>query len=185
MKSKRCKQCGIVHTPCPDCGGTIHVGSWPFCNGDPAKHQSVFRHQSSIEPVLIFRAADGRIRIPGSNSARTPRGYERVEIRDIQTLAKFDKGYREQLRRESSDLRAIHDEHFAAYQRQSRSELRQAMVHMNPFGRALAEYAMRKSDERERPRGEQFEAGFSVLNWNASERGVQRDQATNWRPRQV
>jgi hypothetical protein len=145
----------------------------------------VFRRTSAIEPVLIFRSASGKIRIPGSNTARTPAGYERMEIRDIQTLSKFDKGYREQLRRESSDLRAAHDQAFADFQKQSRSELRQQMQSMNPFGRALAEYAMKKSDERRRPNDGDFNAGMEVLNYDASNRSVHRDQATGWRPRQV
>lgn len=179
--SERCLECGASsHDPCPDCGKIVHVGDWPFC-----PHESVRRTYGSIEPIVVFRAADGSIRIPGSNTKATPEGCERIEIRDIQTLSKFDSHYREQLRRENSDLRAIHDQAYTEVEKINRSSLRQAMQHMTPFGRALAEHAMRQNDARRRPRGEEFEGGFSVLHYDASNRGVQCDQSTGWKPKQV
>lgn len=34
-----CDLCAIEHSPCDECGGTVHIGDWPMCKGDPAKHQ--------------------------------------------------------------------------------------------------------------------------------------------------
>lgn len=178
---KPCKVCGAVgHTPCELCGKIVHVGDWPFC-----PHATVRRTYGSIEPVVVFRTKDGQIRIPGSNTKRTPAGCERIEIRDIQTLAKFDRSYREQLRRESSDLRARHEEAFAEVQRINRSNLRQEIQSMHPFARAFAEHAMRRNDEKRRPNAGDFEGGFEVLHMDSSNRMKQRDASTGWKYKDV
>jgi hypothetical protein len=179
-RRRRCLECGIVHEPCSECGLTYHTSDWPWC-----PHGSTRRTLSQIEPVVVFRTKSGEIRIPGSNTKPTPRGCERIEIRDIATLARFDRDYREQLRTESADLRAKHDAAFDAYTKDRRSELRQAMQHMHPFARALAELAMKRNDEKRSKRDDNFEGGFSVLHYDASNRDVQRDASTGWRARQV
>lgn len=38
---------------CPECKGKLEVGSWPFCNGDPAKHARVDKwFHEGFEPYV-------------------------------------------------------------------------------------------------------------------------------------
>lgn len=183
----RCNQCGTLdHEPCPDCGGIIHVGDWPFCKGNPADHVPARASRHFITPVVVFRAKNGKIRIPPANDVRTPRGYERVEISDLQSLQKFSNEYSGKLRSESAALRELHDAHFEAYQKERRSELRQAMQSMPPIMRKVAEMVMKRNDAKSsRRRPEDFEAGFQVLNYDSRSLEAQRDSSTDWKERRV
>jgi hypothetical protein len=140
---------------------------------------------SVLEPIVVFRAKNGQVRIPGSNTAKTPRGYERVELTTLPAIEKFERDYSRSLRNDSERRHSEHDAAFQQYMKERRSELRQAMQRMNPFERDLAELAMRKTDSRARPKGDDFQAGFQVLHYDRSNREDHRDSASNWRARQV
>lgn len=175
-----CPRCQIIHEPCPICKKCYCTGEWPWC-----PHGFKEGYSRALEPVVVFRSPDGRIRIPGSNSARTPKGYERVELTTLPAIRKFESEYKEKLRSESSDLRAIHEEGFHEFQKRARSELRQAMQHMTPAQRRVAELAMARNDARPSRRAEDFEGGFQVLNYDQANRDPQVDQSTGWRPKWV
>ena len=149
---------------------------------------STGRFASFAKPIVVFKAKNGQIRIPGGADTKTPRGYDRVELTNLHEADSFERQYSERLRRHSSDLRAAHDEHFAEYMKSQRSELRAEMARMHPFARAVAELAMKKTDEsrgKQRGGGGDFQAGFEVLHYDSGNREAQRDQSTNWKERRV
>lgn len=178
----RCSVCGVLdHEPCPVCKEVIHVGDWPWC-----PHGSTTRQRIALEPIVLFRRPDGRILFPGSNRDRTPKGCERITLDNLPAIERFERQYNATLARESSDRRALHDAAFSAHMKERRAELRQAMSRMHPLARAIAEAAMRKTDEQmaQRNRGE-FQSGFEVLHYDQSNRRPQVDESTGWRPRHV
>jgi len=135
-----------------------------------------------FDPVVVHRDADGNYRFPGSPDAAVPAGFERVELRTTAEVRRFEGDVN---RRESErhDEAAARDQGFyGRLQTQNRSDLRAAMRHMTPLGRAVAEEAMRANDEKLRGR---FDPGFHVeaFSQDSSNREPQRDETTGWRPK--
>ena len=177
-----CKRCGAKrHDPCPDCGKCLCVGDWPWC-----PHEATTRQRVQLEPIVVFRRPDGRMVFPGSNRDKTPKGCERIVLDTLPAMEKFERQYNETLRRESSDKRAFHDAAFAEGMKARRSELRQAMSRMHPLARAIAEAAMKKTDEglSRRTNGE-FRSYFPVLHYDSSNLEPHRDAATDWKERRA
>ncbi len=83
---------------CPTCGGELIIGSYPFCNGNPADHETVrTRMAQSIQGTVYFENAKGEIRFPPSANSPLPAGFEKKELT---TLRAADKFMREQNERE-------------------------------------------------------------------------------------
>jgi hypothetical protein len=72
---------------CEECGGELLVGSWPFCNGDPKKHEPgpFFGHYAPFPSYVdehILPDSDPRAQDIGPNGAgETVRGI-RIDSRD-------------------------------------------------------------------------------------------------------
>lgn len=176
---------------CPDCGQqTI-----PFPDGTPcplcvaADSGAAFlragRNAQAFDPVLIFEDAHGNVRFPGRNDAPTPDGFKAVELRDIRQVREFERrmNAREHARHEVSTEgeRAA----FSEAQQRNRAELRAAMRHMTPAGRALAQAAMDEGDRQDSQPRARFDPGFhvEVFSQDSSNRDAYRDERTDWKSR--
>lgn len=54
------------------------------------------------DAIVVFRAADGRLRYPGRNDSVTPKGYERVELRTRAAVDQFCRA--NNVRHEATDF---------------------------------------------------------------------------------
>jgi hypothetical protein len=46
---------------------------------------------SDADSVVVFKDASGKIRYPARNDAPTPAGYERVQLRSLREVEKFER----------------------------------------------------------------------------------------------
>lgn len=90
-----CSQCGaevddmfvrqvpplIIHL---ECGGTME---------QVYRLRSRYRNAqwSDKDAVVVFRDAQGKYRYPATNTAATPKGYERVELRSLREVETFER----------------------------------------------------------------------------------------------
>lgn len=87
---------------CPDCGHTPGIGEWPLrCKGSADGHalgrfwkQDASIHQS--EKVVVFRNAQGEVRIPGRADRPMPEkyaaaGFVREELSSVAEIRKVEK----------------------------------------------------------------------------------------------
>lgn len=164
---------------CDDCSHIMRVGDYPFC-----PHESICqRDAQATVPTVYFKAADGTLRFPGRADAKTPKGYERIEVR---TPRERDHLYREM---DSADRRRYeaHQERLAstygAIENRDRSELRAEMERMSDKGRAVAQAAMDYYDKRDGYKP--YSGGNYVESWeyDSSNREGHNDTDTGWRKR--
>lgn len=66
-----------------DCGGGVMQVEWL-----PRPREAQWGDRSAI---TVFRKPDGTISYPGRNDAETPRGCERVELRSLRDVERFEK----------------------------------------------------------------------------------------------
>jgi hypothetical protein len=166
-------------TKCSSCKKRVYYGDYPFCPHGPVR--SVMAQRFS--PIVVFRAKDGSYRFPGSTSARTPKGCQRVEITDIYSARKLESevNHHERMKHEQSSERR--ERSFTPVKDHFRSELRQRMQGFSQMGQDLAREAMRQNDNK--PKGSSFEPGFriGILSDDRSNREAYRDKETNWQGR--
>lgn len=163
---------------CLHCGKVLAIGDWPYC-----PHESIYPQGAAhFDPVVVHKDGQGNYRFPGSPDALVPPGFERVELRTTAEIRRMERDVNRGEGERHDGAQAREEGFYAGLKAQRRSELRAAMTHMTPTGRAFAEEAMRQTDER--PRG-RFDANFHVeaFSQDASNREPYRDEATGWRPR--
>lgn len=97
----------IVHdVRCPTCGYEIEDLLMPtapdvircFDCGNEAEIVYRARHSahaqwSDRDACVVYRDADGRIRYPARNDGPTPAGHERIEIRSMAEMHRFERAY--------------------------------------------------------------------------------------------
>src|SRR5512146_1364783 len=69
--------------PCPQCGAAMDR-AWYVLRGQRAPW-------SDADSVVVFRDKDGGLRYPGRNDVPTPAGYERVVMRSLREVDKFER----------------------------------------------------------------------------------------------
>lgn len=159
---------GAAVETCPSCGETLEVGSWPFCRSrsNPTGHTSTLElNAQRFDPVVIFKKPDGSFSFPGDSRKPTPQGCERIELRTTREVRAFEhsqagRDYQAWERNREKDARF-----FEPLKSNSRADLRQKMRHFSPLGRAFAEAAMRRNDQRPDKRG-RYESGFHLEAFN-------------------
>lgn len=149
---------------CSHCNTELQPGQWPWCPHDWLDPRMAQR----FDPVVVFRdRATGEYVFPGSASDPTPSGCDRVEMRDIVSVRRFESEMNERYHEKMNELRAVRSERFAATEREHmarRERLRAEMSRMSAAGRAFAEAAMRINDERRSARSSSVprDCGFYV-----------------------
>lgn len=131
----------------------------------------------SFDPVLIFRDASGHYRYPGRNSEAPPAGYEAVYLRTTSEVRKFEREINRKERERYFAHKERNEKRFEQWTKEARSELRQKMQHMSPYGRALAEAAMRQNDSQPSV-NTRFDPQFRIeaFSQDASNREAQYDR---------
>lgn len=69
--------------PCPQCN-TPMDRAWYLLRGRAAQW-------SDADSVVVYKDADGKIRYPPRNDQPTPTGYERVTLRSLQEVDRFER----------------------------------------------------------------------------------------------
>ena len=90
---------------CPVCGGELIVGSYPFCKGNPADHETVrTRMAQSIQGTVYFQNAAGDISFPPSPNSPLPKGFEKKVLTTLRAADTFmrEQNQREQIRAEEA-----------------------------------------------------------------------------------
>lgn len=138
----------------------------------------------SIEPVVVHQAKDGTYRLPGAADAHVPDGYQKVELRTIPEIQRFERAMNTQLRVEAEQVHERRHGITEAELKERHAALRQEMAHMTPFGRDFARLAIERANHG---RVRNTDPGFYVeaLHFNQSNQEVHRDERTDWRPRRV
>lgn len=133
--------------------------------------------------IVVHVSADGHTRFPGDPNAKVPKGFQKKTLTTIREVEKFEREVNTKLRAESEQHQEREARHFDAIQKKNRSDLRMAMQHFSPMGRALAETAMRINNERKRKTND---CGFQVtiLHEDAS-KNPQIDASTGWKRKYV
>lgn len=154
---------------CPTCGAaTVQVFLPP-------------RVRSAPDPVVIFRAPDGSFRFPGDAQGQSAQryareGFERIELRGAADVRRFESVMNHHER--SRAMRRVERQQQFREQREAalRSELRRQMASMSPRGRAIAEAAMRRNDQKPREYARDANFHVEVYSLDRSNRDVSRDE---------
>lgn len=146
-------------TKCGTCGAELTFGDWPFCGGKNS-HSSILKtHAQRFAPIVYFQDKAGNKRFPGRSDAPPPKGFERVELRTVPEVRKFEREMN-RAERERWDRHKVREElTFGPMRKQSRSELIAMMQSFSNLGKDFARLAMKKNDEKRRG---DYDAQFRV-----------------------
>ena len=157
----------------PDC---------PTCGATTEQYHPQPRMQYRVEPVVLYRGPDGQIRFVGDANGVSAhdyrqRGYEEIRLQGVGEVRRFEKHmnaheYSRAVRRAEKA-----QENREAREKHTRSQLRDVMTSMTPFGRALARAAISKNDNKPRPQEHARDPGFhsDVYSNDRSNRAESRD----------
>lgn len=107
---------GIDKAKCPECGGKADI-LW-------IAEKSYHSHLK--DAVVVFRMADGSFSFPGSNTAKTPKGAERMEMRKAGEVRQLMKRYNDQM----GEKERRKDERYMEAAERQNSERRKTLHHL-------------------------------------------------------
>lgn len=160
------------HWPCP------HAG----CKATTEQTYTPEKPKNwTIQPVVVHVGAGGKIRFPGRADAKVPKGYNKVELRTIPEIEKFERDYNQRLSAEAEQHHANEARHFEAVRGRNRSDLRMRMQSMSQFGQDFARLVMAINDAKKNKRRGDPNFHVEILHMDQSNREAQRDQETGWK----
>jgi hypothetical protein len=130
--------------------------------------------------IVVHRDKEGNYRFPGSDTARIPKGFERVELKTIKEVEKFEREVSVNQNREASMHRENEERFFAPMRSKSRSELREHMNGISALGRDFARFAIAMNNARKKRTGD-TNFHVEILHQDASNREAHRDESTGWK----
>lgn len=140
-----------------------------------------------FNPVVVFRKPDGTYIFPGRSNESAPKGTERVELRSLSQVQRFEREENARLKQVHQESMARRDAYYQAEKRERREQLRAMLPGMSVRGRQFAAVAIAESDacESASSKAARFDPGFrvSVFHDDQSNRPVFRDVDTDWRAR--
>jgi hypothetical protein len=171
MANKSCDICDneSLCDPCPKCHEVVHLGDWPFCNKAGGGHEAASRRRrAQVEPTVVYRGPNGEVGYVGSTDpncrsakAYAAKGYNRVEM-PFYEARKFARQMNSRERTAAERvLEAVYNSE-EELRKSERSDLRIAMRNMSPMGRALAEYAIQKGDQKDHDYYKVKDPGFHI-----------------------
>jgi hypothetical protein len=173
------------HWPCPWNGDT-EVGGIKIltlsCKETTEQTYTPSRPKDwAIKPIVVHVGEGGAFRFPAHENAPVPKGFNRVELKSISEIESFERKANQRLTAEASIHLEREEQHFAKLQEKLRSELRQRMQTMSPFGRDFAQFVIDQNNKRGRKKSD---VGFHVdiLHNDSSNREPYRDEQTKWKP---
>lgn len=167
---------------CPSCGHELHIGDFPFCEPGGGHSPARSVNAALFDPVVIHRDAAGNIRYPANIHAPVPEGYQKVELRTVGEVRRFEAEVNQREHASADQHHSAREAAFAAAQSNRRSDLRGKMRNMSAFGQDFARHAMERTDSsRPQPRDVGFH--LDVFSNDSSNREVHRDERTDWKGR--
>jgi hypothetical protein len=137
-----------------------------------------------FNPIVVFKNPDSTYRFPGRSNEPTPSACQRVELRTLSQVRRFEREENSRLKSIHQSSMAYQEARYRSIKREMREEFKKRVESMSPRGKRLAEFAMRMSDQREShsSRAAKYDAGFriSVAHDDASNRFAFRDVDTDW-----
>jgi hypothetical protein len=140
------------------------------------------RDACHFEPVVIHRNADGEVSFPGRSDEPPEPGYERVELRTLHEVRKFEKHMNRKEYAKWAEYQEAYQQKREEVVANRRREIYACMPSMSPLGRALAKLAMEKTDSAPKPK---FEPGFRVKVFSDDNIRPWCDEDTGFRNRRV
>jgi hypothetical protein len=131
---------------CSSCGKRIEIGWWPFCADGHEPTSS--RDAVGMIPPVIFRNKKGEILFPGRGDKKPPAGYERVELRTMAEIRRFEKEFGNEEKRKHQDKQQLEEIREVYYSRRRISNLRTTLQNLPPNLRPYAERAIQRADSR-------------------------------------
>jgi putative FmdB family regulatory protein len=134
--------------------------------------------------IVVHVAGDGSVRFPGHRDAKCPKGFHRKELKSVREVEQFERQMNHKLRNEAEQHNDREEKIFKEVQEKNRSDLRQSMRNMSPQGRAFAQFAIDRNNNRKR---KSSEVGFhcQILHFDQPNREHYRDAETNWQRKRV
>lgn len=171
-------------TICPKCGAELELGDWPYCEA-PGGHGSIHRMRvQGFDPVVIHRDAQGNIRYPAHSEAPVPAGFQKVELRTVAEVRRFESEVNMVERVKADQSLSQRERAFSEKQAEARRDLRSRMAHMSEFGKDFARHAMENTNQR-RPKSRDVGFHVDVFSNNSSNRETHRDALTDWKGRKA
>ena len=174
---------------CPECGGDLRVGDWPFCQGSADAHRPIRElNARRWEPIVVWEAdaEPGKFSYPGQSDEPVPEGYHRVELLNLREADLFVKRVNGIERGKAElDRRLNYQAIDEAVQRRRRDT--EARIRGNPRAEALYRAARDWADKRReliRAR-HRMEPNFhiQVLSFDSGNRNSYSGPETGWRER--
>lgn len=164
---------------CNNCGAKLRIGDYPFC-----PHGNIWARDAQVAaPTVVFRSKSGKYKFPGRADAKTPKGYQRIELNTQRAKDKFEREFGAL---ESAKMRenwAQEQANWEATVAQNMEGLRK-LKDMSPQGRLLYDQCMADMARR-RERQAPQEAGFYIESnhFYTQSREAWCDQDTGWKDR--
>ncbi len=161
---------------CASCGGTsIYTPSFWYSSAVPAQR---------FRPVVIHRDSQGNIRHPAHENAPVPEGFERVELRNIHEVRKFENEVNLREAVSAQEQRHIRSQAVDAQVKLNREVLAKAIGNMSARGKRFYD-AMKQVGElkREQLRSQApIDPGFHLeaFSQDSSNREAYRDKRNDW-----
>lgn len=175
----------------PDCGHVYPtmrpISDWPTVppcekcdSADTEQAHLPKRTQWSVKPVIVFRAPDGTCRFPGEADGMSARqyaamGYTEVSIRNATEMRSFEGRMNVEEQSRANQAFERKEQQRERSESARRSDLRDEMRKMTPYGRDLARAAMAQTNGVQRTA---HQVGFhsEVYNVDRSNRDDSRDE---------
>lgn len=137
---------------CEECNGELEIGDWPYCNGDPQDHVRQGQLGNAFfEPIVVFKDAQGNVRVPGHSGAKPPKGFEKVEINNRRDAARMARQMGETESRKFWEQAEREHHFFNGSLSRNRAEMEKIYASVtDPKVRAFMDHAMREGDKRDK-----------------------------------
>jgi putative FmdB family regulatory protein len=157
------------HKNCPKCGRSCEQVVLP--QGEPG---------TLPIPIVVHRDEKGNFRFPGASDARVPKHFEKVELKTIKEVEKFEREVNQRLHSEARQHQENEERFYGQVKKSLRSELVNAMQSFSNRGKDFARLVMALNDARRRKK---TEVGFhcDILHNDASNREAYNDERTGWK----
>lgn len=167
------------------CGAKLHIGSYPFCKGNPQDHETVrSRAAAAFKPTVVFVNSKGEYRFPPSSNSRPPAGFQRKELTTLREADSFirEVNMRERLKAEEN---AYNEKRFWSKVHSGNAEQlkERAKGFQTEEIRRYAERAIEKLRNYQGPRVADPNFYIEPIAYDSSNRESYCNQETGWRER--
>jgi len=165
------------------------------CTQPVAWHPSYYYNSPAqrFDPVVIHRDAAGNVRFPGNTNAPVPEGFQKVELRDMTEIRKFEGEMNRKDASAAADFHAAQQSYRAGQLAHNREQLARGFAthdeagrpvtvsldKFSPRGREFYE-AMRKQSDARTHRAARPEFYIEAFTQNASNRDDHHDPSVSY-----